>query len=487
MEQTNYVQPIDLGALLIRLRIVFFRLWALVLALAALAGLFFYARAKQSYVPMYESKAIFTIEAGYYAEDIFQDGAYYDHYLAQRLAKLFPQLMTQEIMTDLVVQELDKGYINGFATATSVADSNMLILSVKSTDPYDAYDYLCALIDCFPQIASFSVDNPQIKIMTAPNLPTQPCTAPPGIKTFIKGAILGAAVGFVLLIICAMLSHTVQNPDELKRAINLPILIALPKVVQKKRRNGTTPLITAESNPGMAESLRGLRMKVKKLLADNNGKSVLITSTLAGEGKTTIAINLAQSLVQDGHKVILLDADLRNQSVARALGEKATGNNLMDLLKNRSQPVLNCVRTIPSGLSFISGRSIDLRHYALDATAIRQLLSALSEHYDYIVIDTPPSDIVSDSAALCRCADCVLYVVRQDHTQKGQIINAVTSLHQKDVRIAGCVFNGVPQHHRGYGYGSTYSYGYGSAYMKYGYSKSGKYSTYSSHSDISAN
>lgn len=490
MEHKSQEQSINLGTLMIRLKIALFRLWPVVLSLTVLIGLVNFVRDRNSYVPMYESKAIFTVDSGHDADDIFYTGAYYDQYAAQQLASAFPYLLPLDLMNDLVVQELDKGYINGTATAEAIADSNMVVLTVHSNDPQDAYDYLCALIKCFPQVAGYMVDNPQVKIMTAPNLPTAPYTTEPGIGSVIKGMILGLALGCVIVFFYALASHTIQTPDELKSAVNLPILIALPKVIQKKRRTGTNTLISADADPNLAESMRGLRMKIKKLLQPTGGKTILLTSTLAGEGKTTVAVNLAYTLIRDGHKVIVLDADLRSQSVARTLGEKATGSSLMDCLKDRSLSILDCIRSGKNGLDFISGRSVDKRHYAIDTNLMQQLLKDLSVRYDYVIIDTPPSEIVSDSASLCRCADCVLYVIRQNYTQKGQILNAITSLHQKDIKIDGIVFNGVPQFHRQYGYGyrSTYGYGYDYGYHKYnysrygfayGYDKNGKYGKYS--------
>lgn len=490
MEQKNQEVNINLATLMIRLKIAFFRLWPIVVSLSVLLGLVWYARARRSYVPWYESKAIFTVDSGYTAEDIFVTGAYYDHYAAQQLAAAFPHFLNLDVMNDLVVQQLPKGYISGTASAEAVADSNMVVLTVHDTDPQAAYDYLCAIIDCYPQVASNVVDLPQVKIMTRGTVPAEPYTKTPGITTFAKGAILGLGLSVAILLLYALMRHTIQTPDEMKATVNLPILIALPKVTQKKRRSGVSPLITADSDPNMAESLRGLRMKVKKKLADCNGKTVLLTSTLAGEGKTTVAVNLAYSLVHEGHKVVLLDADLRSQSVARMLGEKATGNGMMDCLKDPKLSILDCVRTTEQGLHFISGRSTDKRHYTVGLESTRKLLEILTQNYDYVIIDTPPSEIVSDATALCRCADCVLYVIRQNYTQKGQILNAITALHQKDVKITGIVFNGVPQFHRQYGYGyrSTYGYGYDYGYHKYnysrygftyGYSKDGKYGKYS--------
>jgi Mrp family chromosome partitioning ATPase len=78
--------------------------------------------------------------------------------------------------------------------------------------------------------------------------------------------------------------------------------------------------------------------------------------------------------------------------------------------------------------------------------------------------------------ALCRCADCVLYVVRQDHVQRNQVINSIATMHSKGINISGCIFNGVPKFHRQYGYGYRYGYGYGYDYGNTKYHYGDKYS-----------
>lgn len=476
MDQTNQDQPIDLFDLLARFKNSFVRLWPLALVLAILLGGLSYFRAKRSFVPMYESKAIFTVDSGYNTEDIFSTGAYYDQYASQQLAAAFPQMLSMEMMRDLVIHQIPKGYINGYAIAEAVVDSNMLVLTVRSNNPQDAYDYLCAIIDCYPQVAIYVVDNPQVKIMNAPNLPTMPYNSFSGTDSAITGIVLGITLALVVIFINALLTRTIQSAEDLKITVNLPILTTLPKVTQKKRRSGTGTLISAETDPNLAESMRGLRVKVKKLLNTSGKNAILVTSTIAGEGKTTVSINTALALVRDGHKVVLLDADLRSQSVAPTLGEAVTGNGLMNCLKDASLNILDCIRTTEKGLDFISGHSTDKRHYAINPKSIQQIVQTLSERYDYVVIDTPPSEVVSDTAALCRCADCVLYVVRQDYAQKSQILNSVTSLHNKDIKISGCVLNGVPPSHHSYGY----NYG---KYNKYSrYSRYGKYNKYSKYS-----
>ena len=483
--EANEFEPIRIINLMIRFKNAFFHMWVLILALAILVGGLSWYRAKRSFVPMYETKAIFTVDSGYTAEDIFGTGAYYDQYAAQQLAASFPQLLSTDMMRDLVVQQLEKGYINGNASATAVADSNMLVLSVTGNNPRDIYDYLCAIIECYPQVAIFMVENPQVKIVTAPELPTEPYNTFNGPGAIAKGAALGIAVGLLFILLCALLTRTIQTTEELKTAVNIPILVALPKVVLKKRRSGSNSLITSDSDPNMTESIRGLRMKVKKLTKDLDKKIILVTSTLAGEGKTTVAINLAASLVRDNHSVLLLDADLHSQSVARSLGENTDYDSLMDCMKENPVSILDCIRyNEAQKVEYISGRSTEKRHYSLDIAKVKKLLEQLTKKYDYIVIDTPPNDVVSDAMALCRCANCVLYVIRQDHVQKNQVINSIASMDAKGVKISGCIFNGVPKFHRQYGYGYRYGYGYGYDYGykkyrygdKYGYGS--KYSKY---------
>lgn len=472
MDTTHNQEPIKLKNLIIRLRHAFLRLWPLILALSVGVGALSYVRGQRNFVPMYESTAIFTVDAAYLNDDIFNNTAYYDQYAARSLAEVLPQILPTQAMRDLILQVIPKGYINGSASVSSVADSNLVVLRVKSSNPQDAYDYLSAIVKCYPQILQYVASNPKVRVMQPPVVPTEPYNTFDGSYAAIRGGIVGLAAGLALMVAYALLVRTVQSGDELKSAINLPIIVSLPKVTAKKRRKKTAGLLTADADPNLAESFRGLRVKVKKLVAPTQKKVILVTSTIAGEGKTTVSINLAQSLVSDGHKVLLLDADLRNQSVARALGEKATGYSLLDCLRDPDISVLDLIRTVPgSKLEYVSGRSTDAQHYTVNPRSLDQLLELLALRYDYIVMDTAPCEVVSDTASMCRCAGCVLYVVRQDHAHIGQILNAVTTLHHKDVRITGCVFNGVPQNHRHYGYGYGYSYGYKKYSYSYHYSK----------------
>jgi capsular exopolysaccharide synthesis family protein len=226
----------------------------------------------------------------------------------------------------------------------------------------------------------------------------------------------------------------------------------------------------------MEESLRGLRVKIKKILEEKNGKSVLITSTISGEGKTATAVNLAKILVRDGQKVLLVDCDFRKQGICEALEQEQTEKGLLACLEDTKLDPRGLIRQV-DGLDFLSGGRTEKRNYHVPAQQVRSLLDALAVDYDYVIVDAPPCEAVSDAATLARCTDCVIYMVKQEYVRRDQLVNAVTALHHKDIAIDGCVFNGAPHSGRrygygygyGYGYNYGYGYGYGYGYKKYGY------------------
>lgn len=478
MEEKN--NGIDLLVLLTRFTVALRKVWILLLIVPVLSGLFFYNRSKNSFVPMYEAKAYFTVESGYQAEDILTSTQpFFDQYAAVQLAEAFPLLLNTDVMRDYVLQEMESGWINGSASAQTLVDTHMLVLTVQSTDPEDAFAYLEAIIASYPKVAVFMVDYPQIKIVGEPEVPVEPYNSFNPVSPTVKGVILGVGLCLALAAVMALSSTTFQTADELKKAVNLSVLVTLPKVAKKERRSKERTEESLLKDPNMKESLRGLRVKVKKML-DGDKKIVVVTSTLSGEGKTTVAMNFAMSLVRDGKKVLLVDGDLRKQSIGVLLGCTETPGGLLDCMENSSLDPMSLICK-HEGLDFISGNSTTKRNYSLGGGNVRRILDGLAEQYDYVIVDAPPVEAVSDAAALARCGDCVLYVVKQNYVRRNQLINAVTAMHSKDVKIAGCVFNGVAHSGRrygygyGYGYGYNYGYGYGYGYKKYGYGKYGKY------------
>lgn len=468
--KSNAPAPIDLISLWNRFAKSLKRTWLLVLVLTLLLAGVNFIRARKSFTPVYECKVIFSVGSGYATDDVFTSSFFYDAVTAQSMADTFPYLLRTDFMRDLIIERLDKGYINGSITTSILPSTNMLELKVTSSNAQDAYDILSAVVDSYPQAAVYMVDNPLIFMREEPTVPTTPVNSFSGADSLKNGAVMGLVLGLGITAVLTLLTQNVGRPEELKKLINLPIVASIPLVTKKKRRSNDRGLITGDDDAGLSEALRGLRTKVRKQLEERDGKVVLLTSTIPGEGKTTISANLALSLAQEGHRVVLVDADLRNQTIGRLFGSGQKSVGLMECLKSSNVNVLECLRKAPnSDLYYLSGASTKKRHYSIDAKGVRRVLDHLSQYFDYVVVDTPPCGLVSDTSLFSRYADCVLYVVKMDYASQNQITDGVTGLYQRDVPLTGCIVNGaaISRHRYGYGYG----YGYGS---KYGYGQQKK-------------
>jgi len=461
-DERNTAPQIDLTDLWQRFYKSLRRFWLLALLPAVLFSGIWVIRSKANFMPYYEAKARFSVSSGYNSADIFT-GGYYDSYAAQQLAEAFPHILATDLMRDLLMQQLNTGYINGNITASSVANTNMFVLTVTSGSPQDAYDILCAVIECYPQVAVYMVDNPQVIIRQAPTVPTVSVNRFSWKSAAVKGAAIGAVLGLVLVAVIGMTVQTVGTVEQLKSIVNLPILAVLPKVTPKKRRNGKVPVVTAASDRGMAEALRGFVLKVRKQIPQDQPKVIMVTSTLSGEGKTTISTNLAMALAKDGNKVVILDADFRNQSVARQMEVAPTRMGLMECLKDPNRSVVGSLAFVPDmDLAYLSAGSTGLHHYNIDSKQMRRVLQELSQEFEYIIMDTAPCGVVADATLLCHFASSLLYVVKPDYATRPRIVDCVNSLYEKGAPITGFVFNGLARSYNNQGYGYGYGYGYGS-------------------------
>ena len=201
-------------------------------------------------------------------------------------------------------------------------------------------------------------------------------------------------------------------------------------------------IVEKEPKSIAAESYRTLRTNIQYSSFDKDYKLIVITSSEPGEGKSTTSGNLALCLAQDNKKVILIDCDLRKPS----LHKKFKISNLVGLsdviigksdLKEAAQKYNNNLVLLPSGK--IPPNPSEM----LSSKAMENLLEKLKEDFDYIIIDTPPVQAVTDSQILSTKADGTILVVRSEITKKESVKNAINLLNKVNANIIGTVLNGI--------------------------------------------
>ena len=443
-EQTT--QGIDLSVFLHNFRRTLQHFFWVPIVLGLLLGGVSWLRAARSYAPVYQSSAVFSVSAGFSSStDILSHSTYLDSNAAAQLSATFPYVLQSDRMQLLLQQELGDQRAPVSLSASSVADAALFTLTATGSDPQAVYDTLLAAIEVYPAAATTILGDTQIQVI---DQPVEPSAAP-------------------------------INAKDLHRLISLPCLSSIPAVRRGKRTRREAPsllLTHAGTGSDFSEAMRNLSLKLQRITSKHGAKVVLITSTVPGEGKTTVASNLALALAAEGKRVILIDGDLRKQSLKPLFGIGAHSDGLVEVLSGKAKNF----RLLPvpdSSLLLLSGDgTVAQPQRLLGSPRMGQILELLRQKLDYILIDTPPAGVLSDAAALAKYADGAIYVVRQDMANSVQIVNSVQSL-SGAVPLYGCVLNCTQAGTTRSGYRYGYRYGY-----QYGYSSYSHYSHYSSDS-----
>ena len=210
------------------------------------------------------------------------------------------------------------------------------------------------------------------------------------------------------------------------------------------KKDGLGEILTTKMPFMYTEAYKALRTNVEFLSASNNAKKIVVTSSLSGEGKTCLSINLAISLAQTGKKVIILDCDLRKPKVHRYLRIKHSAQYGVST-------VLGGTADVDSSIGFLE----DINLYVmlagptppnpselLNSERAKKLFDDLSERFDYIICDTAPAAIVTDAVALSQHCDGVIFVIRQNYSTVDQVKETISRIQAVGTKIFGTVLNG---------------------------------------------
>ena len=222
-------------------------------------------------------------------------------------------------------------------------------------------------------------------------------------------------------------------------------------------------LISSDAPFEYVEAFKELRTNLNFAASNKQGekkcRKLVVTSSVPDEGKSTVVTNLAISLVQDGNRVLVVDADMRNPVLRKYLSlqqEQPTG---LSALLNGDVKIGECLVRTTFGVDVIADGPIPPNPAELiKSDAMQSLIRGSEAYYDYIIFDTPPVGVITDAAALSSLCDGVVYVVRHKFASKACVHNAVRKLKMVDAKILGVVLMqyDVPKASRNYGYYHRY-------------------------------
>lgn len=299
-----------------------------------------------------------------------------------------------------------------------------------------------------------------IRVVDRAETPTAPIS--PNIFTNLLIALLGGltlAVGLAFSLEYA--DDRIKNPDELKKHLGLPFLGMVPALADKT----TTPIIGSGFVSNMfTESFRSIRTNVLFSSTDEGGRLVVVTSSAPGEGKTVVSANLAVALAHAGHRVLLLDADMRKPR-AHEMFSAPPAPGLSNLLVGNAKASEVIQETGTPGLWLMPAGTLPPNPAELlGSKRFKEFSTFLLQHFDWLIIDTPPVMAVTDAALVANLAHGVLFVVGAEMTSRRVASRAVEQLEYGQAKFLGAVLNRVDLEHNAYYYSRYYRPDYGGYY-----------------------
>ncbi|EIV96064.1 polysaccharide biosynthesis tyrosine autokinase, partial [Frankia sp. QA3] len=382
--------------------------------------------------------------------------AYQGGLLSQQRVKSYANLVASERVAAAVIDRLHlhttPQALRGQISAQAVPDTVLLRAVVRDRVPRRAQSLADAVGEAFSvavaRIEAPADDEPpsvRVSVWERAKLPVSPVSPQPT-RNMALGVLLGLMAGIAAALIRFRLDTSVSGEEDAREATELPNLAMIAYDAEAVRR----PIITsARPHSSRAEAFRQLRTNLQFVDVDAGPRSILVTSSVSGEGKTTTICNLAISLAQGGARVCVIEGDLRRPSFGDYLGvESAAGltsvligaAELDDVLQPWGEGRMGEGRIEVLASGPVPPNPSEL----LGSKGMADLVDLLQARFDIVLIDAPPLLPVTDAAVLATRAEGVLLVARVGRTRREQLRRAAEALRAVDAHMVGTVLNMVP-------------------------------------------
>ncbi len=295
---------------------------------------------------------------------------------------------------------------------------------------------------------------------------------PDKVKILYAFLVGGMVVSLVIVFIRVMFYDRIENADQLKAMVHMPVF---GEIIASDKAEENYVVVDSDPKSAITESFRTVRTNLEYLPGpERTGRVVLVTSYRPNEGKTFCSVNLSAILAKAGKRVLLLELDLHKPKVGKGLN-MTSAQGLSNLLVGHVEPAAVVLPTQVENFHVIlSGPTPPNASELVLSRHLEELFLFGRQHYDYVLIDTPPVGLITDALVMMKHVDATLFVVNTRFANKDHLSSAMEVIQSNPVRNFGFILNGVRMkkskyyYNTNYGYGYRYAYGYGSGYG-YGY------------------
>ena len=386
-----------------------------------------------------------------------------DILLNQKLVSTYSELIKSKLVLNQVIEKLDLDYkINELAkliSVDSIENTEILKITVKNEDPKLAKDIANETAKIFSKeiVDIYNINNISIidKAVLSKNISN---------NTTIRDSIIalfgGIFISLIILFIKYYFDDTIKFDDDLEEKINMPILgkIGIEKE-NKKNPNKTELIVNKYPKSVVSEGIKSLRTNLQFSSIDKNVKSILITSSIPGEGKSFISANLATAFAQTGKNVLLVDCDMRKgrqHKIFNVSNARGYSNLLIDDFKNNYSSYIK--NTEVKNLYLLTCGTVPPNpSELLNSDRNKELFKFLTSKFDIVIFDGVPCNGLPDSAIMSTLTDKTLIVSAENVTPKSLLENTRKSILNVGSNVSGIILNKINMKNNKY-YGKYYSY-----------------------------
>ncbi|MRX67951.1 protein involved in gliding motility EpsB [Flavobacterium resistens] len=279
---------------------------------------------------------------------------------------------------------------------------------------------------------------------------------------YILALFLGILIPLLVVLTILFINNSIQNTEELTKLSQIPIIGVIGV-----NKEGVNLAVFDKPKSALSEAFRAIRSSLQFLYKKqqvSGSKTLMITSSISGEGKTFCSINIATVFALSEKKTVIVGLDLRKPRLADEFNLTTQTGVVNYLIRQNSLSEITNSTEVPNLDVILSGPIPPNPSELILSEAMKELIEELKNKYDYIILDTPPVGLVSDALELSQYSDVTLYIVRQNYTKKDMITLLNTRVKRGELSNASIVFNGYENKAK---YGSAYGYGYGYGYGDY--------------------
>ncbi len=285
---------------------------------------------------------------------------------------------------------------------------------------------------------------------------------------YLAALVLGIAIPVVVIYLIDLTKFKIEGRADVEKLTSVPIVGDIPLTDEKNAKDGSIAVFENQNNL-MSETFRNIRTNIQFML-QNDKKVILVTSTVSGEGKSFTSANLAISLSLLGKKVVIVGLDIRKPGLNKVFNLSSKEKGITQYLANPEMDLMSLVQLsdVNKNLYILPGGTVPPNPTELLARdGLDKAIEILKKNFDYVILDTAPIGMVTDTLLIGRVADLSAYVCRADYTHKAEYTLINELYHEQKLPNLCTIINGVDLKKRKYGY----YYGYGKYGKHYGYGK----------------